>query len=141
MNRDTASRLTRAGLLAGDVVGGHSATRASPADDQLSLVGSTARTHSVRCNPDRGVDQQGLREKRVKYRSVLRAIVSILPIVGLTACTSNRTPGASAMETTTAPGQGLVLQAGEGERRVRRNAGKGPFIIKVDGRTPGLLTS
>ena len=37
---------------------------------------------------------------------------------------------------------GLVLQEGEGERRVRRNAGKGPFILKVDrqnGGSPDLV--
>jgi mannose-6-phosphate isomerase-like protein (cupin superfamily) len=46
------------------------------------------------------------------------------------------------MDKTTAPSQGLVLQAGEGERRVRRNAGKGPFILKVDrqnGGSPDLV--
>jgi quercetin dioxygenase-like cupin family protein len=32
---------------------------------------------------------------------------------------------------------GLILQDGEGERRVRRNAGKGPFIIKVDRQNGG----
>lgn len=38
-----------------------------------------------------------------------------------------------------APGgaTGLILQEGEGERRVRRNAGKGPFILKVDRRNGG----
>jgi quercetin dioxygenase-like cupin family protein len=39
-------------------------------------------------------------------------------------------------------GEGLVLQEGQGERRVRRNAGKGPFIIKVDrrnGDSPDLV--
>ncbi|HKW12695.1 MAG TPA: hypothetical protein VJO33_20070 [Gemmatimonadaceae bacterium] len=37
---------------------------------------------------------------------------------------------------------GLVLQADEGERRVRRNAAKGPFILKVDrqnGGSPDLV--
>jgi len=41
-----------------------------------------------------------------------------------------------------APGAGLVLQADEGERRVRRNVGKGPFILKVDrqnGGSPDLV--
>jgi quercetin dioxygenase-like cupin family protein len=39
-------------------------------------------------------------------------------------------------------GAGLVLQADEGERRVRRNVGKGPFILKVDrqnGGSPDLV--
>jgi quercetin dioxygenase-like cupin family protein len=39
-------------------------------------------------------------------------------------------------------GAGLILQADEGERRVRRNAAKGPFILKVDrqnGGSPDLV--
>jgi mannose-6-phosphate isomerase-like protein (cupin superfamily) len=39
-------------------------------------------------------------------------------------------------------GVGLVLGADEGERRVRRNVGKGPFILKVDrqnGNSPDLV--
>ena len=35
------------------------------------------------------------------------------------------------------PGRALVLQLEEGERRVRRTAGKGPFILKVDRRNGG----
>lgn len=44
--------------------------------------------------------------------------------------------------TPVAQAEGLILQTGEGERRVRRNAGKGPFIIKVDrqnGGSPDLV--
>ena len=78
------------------------------------------------------------------FRYVLQAIASTIPIVGLTTCSTNRAPGATAnaMQTAAVPSQGLVLQAGEGERRVRRNAGKGPFIIKVDrqnGGSPDLV--
>lgn len=75
----------------------------------------------------------------MQLRYVFQAIASTIPIVGLTACSSNRPPGpsASAIETAAAPSQGLVLQADEGERRVRRNVGKGPFIIKVDRRNGG----
>jgi oxalate decarboxylase/phosphoglucose isomerase-like protein (cupin superfamily) len=43
---------------------------------------------------------------------------------------------------TAALSEGLVLQDGEGERRVRRNAAKGPFILKVDrqnGASPDLV--
>jgi quercetin dioxygenase-like cupin family protein len=36
-----------------------------------------------------------------------------------------------------AQAEGIILQIGEGERRVRRNAGKGPFIIKVDRQNGG----
>lgn len=77
-----------------------------------------------------------------RLRFVLRAIASTLPIVGLATCAGSHPPGASAVDKTTAPSRGLVLQAGEGERRVRRNAGKGPFIIKVDrqnGGSPDLV--
>ncbi len=78
----------------------------------------------------------------MRLRFVIQAIASILPIVGLATCAGSHTPGASAVDKTTAPSQGLVLQAGEGERRVRRNAGKGPFILKVDrqnGGSPDLV--
>jgi mannose-6-phosphate isomerase-like protein (cupin superfamily) len=78
----------------------------------------------------------------VRLRFVLQAIASTLPIVGLTTCAGSHTPGASAVDNTKAPSQGLVLQAGEGERRVRRNAGKVPFILKVDrqnGGSPDLV--
>jgi quercetin dioxygenase-like cupin family protein len=80
----------------------------------------------------------------VQFRYVLQAIASTIPIVGLTTCSTNRGSGASAnaMQTAAVPSQGLVLQADEGERRVRRNAGKGPFIIKVDrqnGGSPDLV--
>lgn len=47
------------------------------------------------------------------------------------------TPAAAAV-----PPRALVLQIDEGERRVRRTAGKGPFIIKVDrlnGGSPELV--
>jgi quercetin dioxygenase-like cupin family protein len=36
-----------------------------------------------------------------------------------------------------ASSEGMVLQIDEGERRVRRNAGKGPFILKVDRQNGG----
>lgn len=41
-----------------------------------------------------------------------------------------------------AQAEGRILQAGEGERRVRRNVGKGSFIIKIDrqnGGSPDLV--
>lgn len=78
----------------------------------------------------------------MQYRFVLRAIASILPILGLATCAGSHTSATAAIDKTTAPSQGLVLQAGEGERRVRRNAGKGPFILKVDrqnGGSPDLV--
>lgn len=80
----------------------------------------------------------------MQFRNVLLGIASTIPIVGLTTCSSNRASSASATPVATAAvqSQGLVLQANEGERRVRRNAGKGPFIIKVDrqnGGSPDLV--
>jgi quercetin dioxygenase-like cupin family protein len=80
-------------------------------------------------------------EARVKYRFVLKSIASVLPIVTLATCAGSPAPGLSAKEAV-APGRGLVLQINEGERRVRRNAGKGPFILKVDrqnGGSPDLV--
>ena len=72
----------------------------------------------------------------MRYRSVLQAIASILPILALASCTGGRTPAPIGMETP-AQGRGLVLQANDGERRVRRNPGKGPFIIKIDRKNGG----
>ena len=73
----------------------------------------------------------------MRVRFVLQAIAPTLSIVGLAACAGSRAPPASSMDRKAANSQGLVLQAGEGERRVRRNAGKGPFIIKVDRQNGG----
>jgi mannose-6-phosphate isomerase-like protein (cupin superfamily) len=81
-----------------------------------------------------------MRSKR--FRFVLQAVASTPVIVGLTTCAGGHTSRASATDGTVVRTQGLVLQAGEGERRVRRNAGKGPFIIKVDrqnGGSPNLV--
>jgi hypothetical protein len=47
-------RALRTFHLARDVARGHPAIRPSPADDQLSLVGSILRTHSLRRHPDCG---------------------------------------------------------------------------------------
>lgn len=46
-------------------------------------------------------------------------------------------PRAAPVAALTPQHDGLILQDGEGERRVRRNAGKGPFIIKVDRQNGG----
>ena len=69
-------------------------------------------------------------------------IVAILASSGILACgrASPRAGVAHASSPTRAAG--LVLGADEGERRVRRNAGKGPFILKVDrqnGGSPDLV--
>ena len=69
-------------------------------------------------------------------------IVAILASSGILAFgrASPRAGVAQASSPTRAAG--LVLGADEGERRVRRNAGKGPFILKVDrqnGGSPDLV--
>ena len=51
--------------------------------------------------------------------------------------TARATPPPVEAVSAAAPPEGLILQEGEGERRVRRNAGKGPFIIKVDRQNGG----
>jgi quercetin dioxygenase-like cupin family protein len=63
--------------------------------------------------------------------------------VGAAGCTHAANPEPRAAAVAAVPPTPLVLQVGEGERRVRRTAGKGPFIIKVDrrnGGSPDLVT-
>ena len=63
-------------------------------------------------------------------------------IVSMVVCCSCSAPRSTPPAAEAAQTQGLILQSGEGERRVRRNAGKGPFIIKVDrqnGGSPDLV--
>ena len=76
----------------------------------------------------------------VRFRYASQLIASI--VAGLLACTGSGTPHTSSFEEAPARGAGLVLQSDEGERRVRRNPGKGPFILKVDrqnGGSPDLV--
>jgi quercetin dioxygenase-like cupin family protein len=73
----------------------------------------------------------------VRFRLVLQMLATTLVGVGLPGCAGNGTPRPSTVEDAPARGAGLVLQADEGERRVRRNIGKGPFILKVDRRNGG----
>jgi mannose-6-phosphate isomerase-like protein (cupin superfamily) len=76
---------------------------------------------------------------------VRRAIlIGLWTLVGAASvsCAGSASPAASANAVTAARNDGLVLQIDEGERRVRRNAGKGPFILKVDrqnGASPDLV--
>lgn len=73
----------------------------------------------------------------------LASAATVASIVVSSSCSSaRRVPDATPVATTAAQPEGLILQEGEGERRVRRNAGKGPFIIKVDrlnGGSPDLV--
>jgi quercetin dioxygenase-like cupin family protein len=73
----------------------------------------------------------------VRYRRAPQAIASALAVLGSLACAGGAKPPARSAEAAPAHPAGLVLQEGEGERRVRRNAGKGPFILKVDRRNGG----
>ena len=71
-----------------------------------------------------------------------RILTSGLASAACIACAGSASPRASTSEVKTARSEGLVLQIDEGERRVRRNAGKGPFILKVDrqnGGSPDLV--
>ena len=71
-----------------------------------------------------------------------QVIAAILAISSALACSrSSPRPDSARASSPTRP-VGLVLGADEGERRVRRNVGKGPFILKVDrqnGGSPDLV--
>ena len=76
-------------------------------------------------------------------RRSLLALVIVVAFVGGCILSCGR-PGSvpAALTSGGIRGIGLILQADEGERRVRRNAGKGPFILKVDrqnGGSPDLV--
>ena len=73
----------------------------------------------------------------MRRRLLCQVIATTLASVSLPACAGNATPAARSLERAPGGGTGLVLQEGEGERRVRRNAAKGPFILKVDRRNGG----
>ena len=78
----------------------------------------------------------------MRLSPVLQTIASTLAGFTLVACAANGNPRGNSIEKAPANGTGLILQADEGERRVRRNVGKGPFIIKVDrqnGGSPDLV--
>ena len=82
----------------------------------------------------------------MRFSSTLRPLAIATTIASSAAwygCgTARTTPPPAAAVAATAQSEGLILQEGEGERRVRRNAGKGPFIIKVDrqnGGSPDLV--
>jgi len=78
----------------------------------------------------------------MRFRFARRAVASLVAIASVTSSAGNNPAHAKSGEGTVAPSQGLVLQIDEGERRVRRTAGKGPFILKVDrqnGGSPDLV--
>jgi quercetin dioxygenase-like cupin family protein len=74
----------------------------------------------------------------------LRSVAALCASALLAVCSPLRAPNAEmAGGARVAPGEGLILQAGEGERRVRRPrlggppALQDPFILKVDRRNGG----
>lgn len=87
----------------------------------------------------------------MRVRSARQArwfIVALIAAATLSACARRQRPYAAPKSAAAAgavaapaaapvPPRALVLQIDEGERRVRRTAGKGPFIIKVDRRNGG----
>jgi quercetin dioxygenase-like cupin family protein len=78
----------------------------------------------------------------VRFSSNLRPFASTATIACLAAFIGCHARRSVAPLNSTTHNDGLILQSGEGERRVRRNAGKGPFIIKVDqtnGGSPDLV--
>ena len=78
----------------------------------------------------------------MRFSSIPRPLATAAIITCVAVGGSCNTGHAIPPAATVAQAEGLILQTGEGERRVRRNAGKGPFIIKVDrqnGASPDLV--
>ena len=78
----------------------------------------------------------------MRFSSIPRPLATAAIITSIAVCCSRNTGRATPPAAAVARAEGLILQIGEGERRVRRNAGKGPFIIKVDrqnGGSPDLV--
>jgi len=73
----------------------------------------------------------------VRFRIPRQAVTSLLALASITSCAGNTPARPKSVDGAVVPSQGLVLQLDEGERRVRRTAGKGPFILKVDRRNGG----
>ena len=77
----------------------------------------------------------------MRRRFALQVLVATVAAAGA-ACTPEKAPPDAAAEQGAARREGVVLQIDEGERRIRRTAGKGPFILKVDrvnGGSPDLV--
>src|SRR3954470_9019832 len=89
-----------------------------------------------------GQSVRTLQEASVRFPSILRSLALPAAIAGIGGCLSCGGPRPAPPTALAAREDGLILQDGEGERRVRRNVGKGPFIIKVDrqnGGSPDLV--
>lgn len=77
----------------------------------------------------------------MRFSSIPRPLATAI-IASVAVCCSCNLGRATPPAAPVAQAEGFILQLGEGERRVRRNAGKGPFIIKVDrqnGGSPDLV--
>jgi quercetin dioxygenase-like cupin family protein len=77
----------------------------------------------------------------VRFSSIPRPLATAIIASVAASCSSNVGRG-TPPAVPAAQAEGFILQIGEGERRVRRNAGKGPFILKVDrqnGGSPDLV--
>ena len=78
----------------------------------------------------------------MRFSSILRPLAVPAVIITCSACLSCNVPRAAPAAALAPRNDGLILQESQGERRVRRTAGKGPFIIKVDrqnGGSPDLV--
>jgi mannose-6-phosphate isomerase-like protein (cupin superfamily) len=78
----------------------------------------------------------------MRDRFVPQVVTGTLIVLGLAGCGRNEAQPSKVHLAVGVRPAGLVLQEGEGERRVRRTVGKGPFILKVDrrnGNSPDLV--
>jgi quercetin dioxygenase-like cupin family protein len=66
-----------------------------------------------------------------------QVIAAILASSSIVACSRSRSLPTTDQTASPTDAGGLVLGPDEGERRVRRNVGKGPFILKVDRQNGG----
>ena len=73
----------------------------------------------------------------MRFSSIPRPLATAATITSIAVCCSCNSGRPTPTAVPAAQAEGLILQTGEGERRVRRNAGKGPFIIKVDRQNGG----
>ena len=74
-------------------------------------------------------------------RCARQVLTTLLAAVGVS-CAPGKPPHVIAADEGAPGREGFVVQIDEGERRVRRTAGKGPFILKVDrvnGGSPDLV--
>lgn len=84
-----------------------------------------------------GVEPINIQEASVRLSSIPRPLVLAATLTNLAVGASCNTPRSAPWASPAAHSEGMILQSDEGERRVRRNAGKGPFIIKVDRQNGG----